>query len=183
MDISLPLRPAKPRSGRGVLCSSDRSGPKAHHRAGRLTSANRGCPGGHVGPTTPSAGRRGTVREFVQSNSCRGVRCGAIHIMSWGRSETIPQLGVILPEVEWSRFRQSWPGARGLGPIRAPDSGDDASLRGGPPAPHRGVYKRRIAKPSSLSLSLSLSHALDLQLAFSAHSLLTPPSSPARHRL
>ena len=138
---------------------------------------NRGCQGGHAGPTPPSARHQGTAREFVKGNSCRGVRCGAIHIMSWGRSETIPQLGV--------KFRVT------------PDSGADASLRGGPTTPHHGVYKRRIAKPSSRSLTCWISTPpsppirLRLRLllpfafdsAFSTHSLLTLPSSPAHDRL
>ena len=107
-----PILPAKPRSGRGTLYSSGRV---AHHGAGTLICASRGCPGGHARPTRPSACRRGTIREFVQGNSCRGVQCGAMHIMSSGRSETIPQLGAILPEMEWTRFRPLQLGSAGAG--------------------------------------------------------------------
>ena len=57
-----PLLPEKPRSGRSMLYSS---GQVTHHGAGTVTSAIRGCLGGHAGPTRPSAGRQGTVREFV----------------------------------------------------------------------------------------------------------------------
>ena len=66
--------------------------------------------------------------------------------------------------------------ARGPGPIRAPDLGDDALLWGGPPPRTAGFIK---GGWRSRSLSLSLSDALDLQLAFSSHSPATPPSSPS----
>ena len=64
-----------------------------------------------------------------------------IHIMSWGRSETILQRGVILPEMECCGFWPSRPGrAGGRGqsehPIRVM-----TLLRGGPPSPRRGADK------------------------------------------
>ena len=62
-------------------------------------STNRGCLGGHAGPTRPSANRRGMVweigaRQFMSRSLVRGNSYHAT------RSETIPQLGVILPKVE-----------------------------------------------------------------------------------
>jgi len=70
-----------------------------------LIGANQGRLGRHAGPTRPSAGRRGTVREIGarQFMSRSSVRGDSYH---GSRSETFPQLGVILPEVEWSRV---WP--------------------------------------------------------------------------
>ena len=80
-----------------------------------LISANRGCQGGHAGPPRPSAGRRGKVweisaRQFMSRSSVQG---DSYHV---SRSETIQQLGVILPEVMWSRF---WPSQPSHAEVRA----------------------------------------------------------------
>ena len=180
----MPLRPAKSRSGRGMLYSSGRV---AHHRAVTLTSASRGCPGGHAGPTR--------LRH--------GVRCKEIHITEFGARQFY-NLGPYCRK--WSGAASGHRGwaAQGPGPIRAPDSGDDASLRGGPPPRTMGFIKggwrsrslslmHWISIPPSSPALLSSSPATPPPLLcpyvadsthpsgpayHSAHSLLTPPSPP-----
>ena len=73
-DVSSPLRPAKPRSGRGLLYSSGRV---AHHGAGTLSSAKSGVPGWACGTDAtigPSSGHGPGVRErqFMSRSSVWG---------------------------------------------------------------------------------------------------------------
>jgi len=109
----------------------------------------------------------------VQGDSYHGVR-----------SETIPQLGTILPEVEWSRFRPSWLGHSVAGaPTRAPDLGDDTLLRVVAPPRTTGSIKGRVAQPRVSFLPSFLSaRSVWLGIDSPPIPLLAPPfftNSPA----
>jgi len=111
VDMFSPLRPAKLLPGGGVLCGS---GHMAYGQAAHLLALTAG------------------VRAWglVQGVLCHGVR-----------SETIPQLGIILPDVKCSRF---WPSP--LGRVLAGAQPErlirvTTPLRVVAPAPHHRVYK------------------------------------------
>ena len=82
------------------------------------------CAAGSLGPCGAPRSRHIDQHQPRVAGTRHGVRCKAIHItefgvrrfISWGRSEMIAQLGTILPEVEWSRFR---PSRRGRAVARA----------------------------------------------------------------
>ena len=93
----------------------------------------------------PTSGRRDTARGSVQCNSYHGIR-----------SETIPQLETILPEVEWSRFRPSRPGHAVAGAQPECQIQVTTPLRVVAPAPHHGVYKRMGHEPLVCRHSCSL---------------------------
>ena len=123
MDILPHLRLDAAATRQKHAVRRDRSGHVVHHGAGTLP--------------VPAVGRRDTAQSSLQSDSYHGVRCRAIRV-------TV--LGV-------RRFRslesscRKWSGAAsgpcaGRGPTRAPNSGDDTSLRVVAPAPHHRIYKR-----------------------------------------
>ena len=80
-----------------------------------------------------------SVARARPGDFCRMIRVPisvwAIRVMSWGQSGILPLSEMTLPEkVRWFLAKVSGP-REGSGTIRAPDSGDDVSLRGGP-SPH-----------------------------------------------
>ena len=97
---------------------SDRSGHVVHHGAGTLTSANRGLPG---------HGMEFGARQFMSWCSERDNSAARNHLAG---SEVEP-LPVMVAGL-----------CAGWGPTRAPDSGDDTSLRVVASAPHHRIYKR-----------------------------------------
>ena len=126
---------------------TDRSGRVAHHGAGTVTSANLGSPG----QGTRFSARRFISRSSVQGDSYHGIRCKAIHITGFGARRFISWGLGRDDSTAWSHLAGSgveplpvmMAGAcAGWGPTRAPDSGDDTSLRVVAPTPHHGVYKR-----------------------------------------
>ena len=77
VNVLSPLRPARLQPGRGALYGLGRM---AYRQAAH-------CP-------ALAAGHHGQRGSSVQGDLCQGAR-----------SETIPQLGTIWPEVKWSHFR------------------------------------------------------------------------------
>ena len=106
----------------------DRSGHVAHHAGGTLTSANRRSLGHGPGD---------------QCKAIHVVEFGAGRFISWGseRDDSTAWNHLTGSEVEPLPVMAGSPCA-GRGPTRAPDSGDDTSLRVIAPAPHHWIYKR-----------------------------------------
>ena len=107
-------------------------GPCWRTRSGHIDQRWLGRPSGHAGPTLPSASCQGMAWGFLQGDSWRGVRCGRFVSCREVGARHFLRLGVTLPEMECSGFRQSRPG-RAVGqdqserPILV-----TTTLRGGP---------------------------------------------------
>ena len=159
----------------------DRSGCVAHHGAGTLTNAGRGAPGQACG-TDATLGRL--------SGYGLGVLCKAIHDAEFGAGDSYH---VVRSEQDiftvWGHLAgrgmlplpaiEAGP-CGGAGPIRAPCSGDDASLRGAPPPPHAVGPIKVGAGLFILSLSVLLPpHVLDFVIVWTLRSFViawTPSS-------
>ena len=96
-DVSSPLRPAKPRSGRGVLCRLDHSGRVAHRGAG-IDQRESGVPGW--------ACRADTTLGRSPGHS-PGDRCKAIYVAEFGAGRFISRGSERDDSIAWNHLAGS----------------------------------------------------------------------------
>ena len=117
-------------------------------------------------------GRPGTARGFLQDNSRANFSVGdSCHVVGSERNISTVWDGLAGNEVR--RFPAKVGGLReGSGPIGAPDSGDDVSIRHGPsPRAASAIKVGAVPPPFSLAFSLALSPPLSRSRLASS----TPP--------
>ena len=129
-NVPPPLRPAKLRSGRGMLCSSGHVVHMERARwpvlvgGARAGVRDRRCPRQVLRARPGGSCKAIHGTEFGVGNACRVVRSEWDIFAVWDH---------LAGNGMW-RFPAITAGPRrGSGPIRAPDSGDDTTFRGGPP--------------------------------------------------